>query len=261
MEPFTARTLVDRRRAPRADARDPARRLHVGARGVRRGHLVRSGAGRGRERRGRGGAAPARAVVPVPGRGDEGRLPSWSSGRRPGSRRACARRLSLARPTQTGATGPASAWCTGRPGAGRGRSAAKGSTRSRRSCLARCRTRVVQWQTGCTRPGASAPPWRPRPRASADIHREGQDDRKDRTHARPEDDRPDNTGSGREGNPQKTRQDEQRRRDQLTRRVPMRSAPSGMTLVPSGSPRGTGRSGCPRQVPTIPDRRTPRRAT
>ena len=60
-----------RRRAARADARDPARRLHVGARGVRRGHLVGRGAGRRRVGRGRGGGPSARAVVPVPGAGGE----------------------------------------------------------------------------------------------------------------------------------------------------------------------------------------------
>ena len=71
LERFTPRTLVDRRRAARADARDPARRLHLGARGVRRGDLVGRGAGRRRVRRGRRGGPPPRAVVPVPGPGTE----------------------------------------------------------------------------------------------------------------------------------------------------------------------------------------------
>ena len=51
----------------RAAARRPARRLHLGARGVRRGHLVGGGAGRRRVRRGRGRGPRPRAVVPIPG--------------------------------------------------------------------------------------------------------------------------------------------------------------------------------------------------
>ena len=77
----------DRRRTARADAGDPARRLHVGARGVRRGHLVGRGAGRRCVRRGRRRRPPPRAVVPLPaaGRGTAARG-AWSSRRRRGSR-------------------------------------------------------------------------------------------------------------------------------------------------------------------------------
>ena len=61
------------RGAARAAARHPPRRVLVGARGVRRGHLVGRGACRRRIRRGHRGGPPARAVVPVPGRRDRGR--------------------------------------------------------------------------------------------------------------------------------------------------------------------------------------------
>ena len=66
-----ARTLVTRRRAARAAARDPARRLHLGARGVRRGHLVGGGADRRRVGRGRRRGPRPRPVVPLPAAGRE----------------------------------------------------------------------------------------------------------------------------------------------------------------------------------------------
>ena len=63
---LTPRTLTDPGCAARAAAGRPARRLCLGPRRVRRGHLV---GGRGRRRwirRGRGGAPRARAVVSLP---------------------------------------------------------------------------------------------------------------------------------------------------------------------------------------------------
>ena len=80
LERFTPRTLVDRRRAARADARDPPRRLRLGSRGVRRGHHVGRGADRRCVGRGRRRGPPPRAVVPVPGARSSRRAgrASWS---------------------------------------------------------------------------------------------------------------------------------------------------------------------------------------
>ena len=90
MERFTERTLTPRMRAG-ANASDPSRRLHLGARGVRRGDLVGRSTGRRRVRRGCRGGPPPRAVVPIPGAGAEGPLAEPSSRRRRKSRGACAR--------------------------------------------------------------------------------------------------------------------------------------------------------------------------
>ena len=71
-------------RAARAAARDPSRRVRLGARGVRRGDRVRGGADRRRVRRGHRRGPPPRAVVPLPVRraGDAGPIAAAVVGRR-----------------------------------------------------------------------------------------------------------------------------------------------------------------------------------
>ena len=80
-------------RAARAAARDPSRRVRLGARGVRRGDRVRGGADRRRVRRGHRRGPPPRAVVPLPvRRAPRRRSPRPWSAARPGSPGACAAR-------------------------------------------------------------------------------------------------------------------------------------------------------------------------
>ena len=124
MERFTARTLVTADALLRADAGDPARRPHLGARGVRRGDLVGRGAGR-RWRPARSSprstctdrrTGSRRPVMPTRWRSSSSRAPR-------GSPRACARRGSRPqgphRPRASAPTRPRSTSVRERPGRAR----------------------------------------------------------------------------------------------------------------------------------------------